>query len=213
MHRSKKIITKLNTIGKDYIDATFNLINKSDLFIINGDNISKAISQKKNDNKTVNVLNWFDDYWLYIEIKFIPKSNKKSLPNTFFTLSIFKGNIDDEIKEQLFRAEWDNYENQSYKHPQPHWHIYTSNEKEELQQTVEEAIAQTDDTFIDFIEDKNEFTNLSSFHFAMNGQWSNKNTDVHKIENETDLINWFAGVLNHLKKELKYLNEQSKKSN
>ena len=207
----KKTIIKLNNIGKDYIDDTFKLIQKSNLFIIDGKNISKALNQKKNDNKIVNVLNWFDDYWLYIEIKFIPKSKKRSFPNTFFTLSVFKGMIDDEIKEQLFRAEWDNYENQSDKHPQPHWHIYTNNEKEELQKSVEEAIAQTDDNFIDFMEAKNDFTDLSKFHFAMNGQWSNKNTDIHKIVKETDLTNWFSGVLNHLKNELKYLNEQKRK--
>lgn len=39
----------------------------------------------------------------------------------------------------------------------------------------------------------------------MNGQWSYNNTDVHSISVVSDLTNWFAGILNHIKKELEYL--------
>jgi hypothetical protein len=50
-----------------------------------------------------------------------------------------------------------------------------------------------------------EVADIEKFHFAMNGQWSLNNSDVHKISTETELTNWFAGILNHIKKELEYL--------
>jgi len=203
-----KIIAKLNRIGKDYIDDTFSLHRRDPYtFIINGNTISPAINQKKNENKVVNVVNWFDDFWLYVEIRFVLNGRKKrqSIPNIFFTLSAFQGNTSVESKVQLFRAEWDNYEDLSDKHPQPHWHIYTQREIVETPKSFAEIIDAADENFEDYIEKDNQIVNIDKFHFAMNGQWSNKNSDVHKIETGTDLTNWFEGVLNHMKMELEYI--------
>ena len=47
----------------------------------------------------------------------------------------------------------------------------------------------------------NKIVNTDRFHFAMNGQWSENKSDIHSISTESDLINWFRGLLNHLKKE------------
>lgn len=41
---------------------------------------------------------------------------------------------------------------------------------------------------------------VEKFHFAMNGQWSINNSDVHIISTESELTNWFAGILNHIKR-------------
>jgi hypothetical protein len=202
-----KIINKLNKIGRDFISETFGFYQKIPfLYVINGSN-STAINQKKNDKEKVNVLNWFDNFWLYVEIQFILNQSKikVEIPNIFFSLSVFQGSYEDEEKTQLFRAEWDNYIEESAKHPQPHWHIYTQYDKIELYENFEELIKESGDSFNDFVKGKNDITPLNKFHFAMNGQWADNNTDVHKISNESDLTNWFSGLLNHIKKELEYL--------
>lgn len=203
-----KIIAKLNQIGKNYIDENFNLIQKDTFgFVISGKNISIAVNQKKNDSQIVNVLNWFNEFWVYIEIRMVPKGikNKRKIPNIFFSLSVFQGEFSDEIKVQLFRAEWDNYEELLERHPQPHWHIYTQRDIEDTSKTFE--IKETeDDNFEKYIEREKKVVNIARFHFAMNGQWwSESKTDVHKIEIDSNLTDWFEGVLNHIKKELEYI--------
>ena len=42
------------------------------------------------------------------------------------TLSVFQGEETDKSKNQLFCAEWDDYENGDMKHPQPHWHFLSN---------------------------------------------------------------------------------------
>ncbi|MCK5044033.1 hypothetical protein KAR52_03470 [Candidatus Pacearchaeota archaeon] len=206
----RKIFNNLNKVGRNYVDNSFNLIQKEVFtFVINGENISSAINQKKNENLIIKVLNWFDDIWLYVEIRFVLNNNsskkKRTIPSIFFTLSVFQGNTSNENKVQLFRAEWDNYEDLSDKHPQPHWHIYTQREIEDTSKSFDEIIVSTDESFKNFIEKDTQIVNIDKFHFAMNGQWSNNNSDVHKVEFESDLTNWFEGVLNHIKKELEFI--------
>ena len=76
--------------------------NNSFFFRIEG--TSFALNRNKNNPEKVKVLQWFDDFWLLIEIRFIEN-------NTLISMSIFQGNEMDEIKNQLFRAEWDDYNN------------------------------------------------------------------------------------------------------
>lgn len=205
-----KIILKLNRIGQEYFhESTFTFRHKMlYTWIIQGN--SNAVNYYKSGAREVKILKWFDDFWIYIEISFIPKQGtrrKQQLPNIFFTLSVFQGKDYDNIKIQLFRADWDNYEELSYKHPQPHWHIYT------FRKYVEdfiELIKEDEEDFNSFLQNKKfpEIINLKRIHFAMNGQWSEKKLDVHKISVENDLLHWFSGVLNHIKKQLEYVNEK-----
>ncbi|MGC9354767.1 MAG: hypothetical protein ACP5D9_13065 [Mariniphaga sp.] len=204
----ESIISTLNKISKDYISADFIFHKKESFLYVNSDNnISQAINIRKNDSQQVNVSNWFDDIWLYIELRYIPKQtkSKKVIPNIFFSLSVFQGEADDVEKNQLFRAEWDNYDNLSNNHPQPHWHFYTRKDIKDLKKTFTELIESSEDSFEDFIKSDREIVDIEKFHFAMNGQWSVNNSDVHKISSEGELTNWFAGILNHIKKELEYL--------
>lgn len=206
--RMEKIISTLNKICKDYISAEFIFYKKkSFLYVNSGNNMSSAINVRKNDNQQVTVSNWFDDFWLYIELRYVPKliKSKRDIPNLFFSLSVFQGPADDIEKAQLFRAEWDNYEMLSNNHPQPHWHFYTRKDIEDFKKTFTELIDSSDDNFEDFIKSNKEIVDIEKFHFAMNGQWSSNNSDVHKISSESELTNWFAGILNHIKKELEYL--------
>ena len=204
----ESIISKLNIISRDYINSDFSFHRKRPFLYVNsGTNISSAINLRKNDSQLVNVSQWFDDFWLYIELKFIPKTvpAKKIVPNIFSSLSVFQGKADDTNKVQLFRADWDNYEIPSNKHPQPHWHFYTRKDIEDFKKTFIELIDSTDDNFEDYIKNNKELIDIERFHFAMNGQWSQNNSDVHGIKSENELTNWYAGILNHLKKEIEYL--------
>jgi hypothetical protein len=204
-----KIILELTKIGKDYFGRSFSFHQNMNVFVAKSDNMSFAINNWKSDALQVNVINWFDDLWLYIEIKFIPKIDRKIIiPNIIFTLSVFQGQASDDRKLQHFRAEWDNYDEQSDKHAQPHWHIYSQKEifsSEDFNKEVESE----ENLFNEYIEDNaNKIINTDRFHFAMNGQWSENKSDVHSVSIESDLINWFRGLLNHLKKELEYVKEK-----
>ena len=166
----ENIISTLNKISKDYIGTDFIFHKKeSFLYVNSGNNISSAISVRKNDSQQVNVSNWFDDFWLYIELRYVPKStkSKKVVPNIFFSLSVFQGEAYDVEKVQLFRAEWDNYETPSNYHPQPHWHFYTRKDIEDLKKTFTELLDSPDDNFKDFIKSDKEIVDIEKFHFAM----------------------------------------------
>jgi len=202
----EKIIKDLIKIGKSHISDAFSLnLKEAFIYSISGSYISKARNIKKNETESVNVLNWFNDFWLYIEIRYVPQKKKKDIPNIFFSLSIFQGSHDDEIKNQLFRAEWDNYEGESYNHPQPHWHIYTEYDRKQMTKTFEEEIEEVENAFLDFVKGKKEIVALNRFHFAMNGQWAEKKSTIHKIHDSNSLSDWFSGLLIHIKQELEYL--------
>jgi len=97
----EKIIAQLNKVGKLYISDSFSLYQKKSLlYTISGNHISSALNIKKNDPELVNVLYWFNDFWLYIEIRFVLKRTKRELPNIFFSLSVFHGLSEDENKKQ-----------------------------------------------------------------------------------------------------------------
>ncbi len=225
----ENLIQKLNSIGQQHFpDTTFYLKRKNlSTWIIEGNSIAKNIH--KNNEHEVKVLKWFNDFWLYLEIKFkkIDSEYKKwskdkreeficlldeqflkfygDFYQTFITLSIFQGNYS-ENKTQLFRAEWDNYEEFSENHPQPHWHIYPYKYTKELHDDFEYFIelTKTDDDFRAYVTNKKDtnIIDLKKLHFAMNGQWSENKLDVHKIQTDNELTNWFSGILNHIKKEL-----------
>ncbi|HDK27536.1 MAG TPA: hypothetical protein ENG48_10690 [Candidatus Atribacteria bacterium] len=202
-----QLISKLNDIGQDYIDQSFRLINKQAfMWIISGNNLSDAINNRKNERQPIKVLQWMDNLWIYIEINCIPIKTKKKtyIPNIFFSLSIFQGAYEDKVKTQLFRAEWDNYNELSDHHPQPHWHFHSYKHPTKIPENFKELIDVTKkgDSFKEFITRSAEILDIKKFHFAMNGQWSENKPDVHNIQTYNQLINWFSGILNHIRKEL-----------
>lgn len=202
------------------------------IFKISGRYLTDAINNRKNLKEPIKVLKWFDDFWLYIEIRFIKVSNEykdwkkdkrdefvKMLTNQFIkfeedffqtsvTLSVFQGDDDDTKKTQLFRAEWDSFADNKI-HPQPHWHVfpfkYDYKTTEDFE-TYMELYKEQD--FEDFIRsENNKLADISKFHFAMNGQWTMNNgkTHIHLIESDESLTNWIAGVLSHIKDQLEYI--------
>ena len=203
----EKTIKNLIKIGRNYFGESFSFTPKNNVFYSSSNNQSNAINIRKNDRAPIKVVNWFDDIWVYIVMKFVPNPKKGAFPNTFFSLSVFQGDIDDKEKTQLFRAEWDNYPDNKNSHSQPHWHIYPHKYKMKVHQDFEDflELSEKDKDFLSFKKSDKDLIEINQFHFAMNAQWSEKKSDIHTINEMSDLTSWFSGLLNHLKLELKEL--------
>ncbi|HEV8286850.1 MAG TPA: hypothetical protein VGQ09_21220 [Chitinophagaceae bacterium] len=86
----------------------------------------------------------------------------------------------------LFRAEWDNKEENEFEHPQPHWHFHP-----QIEYLVEGTYLDnaTFKTYLDLINKEgfekelsektlNKPNNISSFHFAMSSRWQDKKSAI-----------------------------------
>lgn len=225
----RKIIAE---IARHFENSTFQLYESSyNKFVINGNYLSKATNINKNGKFPVNTLNWFEDFWVYFEIKFSKvelesfskkteresyelrlRENNVKIANDYYninvTLSIFQGEESDDHKTQLFRAEWDNYDD-NLNHPQPHWQINPFKYSSKTYETFEEWIGLADEeTFESTLasDTKNsELIKINKFHFAMSGQWAENKNHIHKINNEPVLLNWLNGMLAHIKDQLKFV--------
>lgn len=194
------------------------------VFVISGNELSPALNNHNGMFEHINTLKWFKNFWIYIEIKFVPETidskfpknlNKKEyyemldsnylkIKNQYFnvivSISVFQGGNEANEKKQLFRAEWDNYENNKI-HPQPHWHVYPEENKISVTNEINDFEIEEKD---DFLEDVSlEKIDLKRIHFAMNGQWSQNGSQIHRINDSKVLVNWFVGALGHIKEQLK----------
>lgn len=194
----KSLVGKINkTCGDLFEESSFYLHPiTTNSYKISGNCVSKAINFRKDVKDEVTVIKWFQDFWLYIEIDFINT-------NCFISLSVFQGNEKTGNKHQLFRAEWDDYNDNQDRHPQPHWHI-TANKA--LENTFEELAELEDDNIISFAsilkEEKLKVVNVNDIHFAMIGNWINSETHIHKLDDEATIVKWFFGLLSHIRVEL-----------
>lgn len=193
------LISEINNSCKIFfLESTFHFSpSNTNRFKSTGNNISKAINNYNDILDEINVIKWFNDFWIYAEIKF---ENQ----NSFISVSVFQGENNDNVKHQLFRAEWDDYNNEDEKHPQPHWHI-TSNQV--IERTFEElANMQDSDDFVSLLkEEKTKIIDVNKIHFAMNGNWINNDREVHSISDEKKIVKWFQGLLAHIKIQLEYV--------
>ena len=160
---------------------------------------SEAYNDYGNTGELVKVVNWFSDYWLFIEIVFgspITEKKNRYYQTINISISIFHGNETDDNKIQLFRAEWDDYgENASNLHPQPHWHFLSKNHKTVSSNSFDEFLQNQEQSFEETLVENNAVPiNLSKFHFAMNGDWVNSSTHTHSVDDES-ISKWFAGLL------------------
>lgn len=158
------------------------------------------------DSEPVKVLRWFDKYWLYIEVKFITEKSKQghkliTTIHTNISISVYEGEDSDEFKIQLFRAEWDDFNNPNELHSQPHWHITSS---QAIEKTFEEYSIHFDNgDFISLLEGhKSKLFDVKKIHFAMNGNWQNDQTHIHTIKTSNQVSKWLKGLLNHIRVEL-----------
>jgi hypothetical protein len=200
MINKKLLIDEINKGCKLLFDSSFHLepstVNR---FRITGNQSSKAVNNYKSIKEEINVIKWFDVFWIYLEITFVEK-------NTFISLSVFQGKQMDNEKNQLFRAEWDDYNNDNEKHPQPHWHI-TSN------QSIENTFKEYTDTFENesfaelLKEEKTKIIDVNKIHFAMNGNWINDDNHIQSISDNSKIVKWFQGLFSHLRVQLEYVNK------
>ena len=151
-------------------------------------------------------MKWFDKYWLFIEVKFIVEKSKKgqkliSVIHTNISISVYEGEDSDEIKTQLFRAEWDDFNNPNELHSQPHWHITSS---QAVERTFEEYSNHFDNgNFVSLLEDQRaKLFDVKKIHFAMNGNWQANQSHIHTIQSSEQVSRWLKGLLNHIRIEL-----------
>lgn len=165
-----------------------------------------SLALNRYDFEPVKVLRWFDKFWLFIEIKFIVEKTKivnkeVEITHTNISLSVYEGDDNDERKIQLFRAEWDDFNNTTEKHSQPHWHITSS---QAVEKTFEEYSNHFDNgDFIALLEkEKSKLFDVKRIHFAMNGNWQENQTHIHTIKNSDQVSKWLKGLLSHIRLEL-----------
>lgn len=213
-----ELISGLNKKCKIIIDDNFLLkkcrVDEGRLLIYNNVGYKTAINRLDGgEDAQVSVYNWFGDYYLYVEVKFvfapeIPKCKKKVtkiLNQCSISISVFKLLSDTIV--QLFRAEWDDYNEAQAYHPQPHWHITSDTS---VANTFEEYAEEVGaEGFMNILNaEKDKIAPLKKFHFAMKGDWCEKNmTHSTPIESSTQVINWFAGLLNSIRAELEYIDK------
>jgi len=206
---SSTLITSLNNDCKNLFSSSFKLVPRPGhhnikVFRVEGN--SNAVNRFDLPYQSVSVLKWFKDFWIFVELRFVTVSVKKErstidVTHTTISLSVFQGEDSDPMKYQLFRAEWDDFENAEEKHAQPHWHITSD-------QAIEKTFEEYSKTFSnnDFIslleEEKIKIFDVKKIHFALNGNWQSDDTHVHKIHNNTYVIKWFLGLLKHIRTEL-----------
>lgn len=198
------IISGLNSVANiHFIDSTISYYHKNpSLYIINGSPNSIALNQFKNDSSKINVVKWFDKAWVYSTIEF----NKiEPLKIQIFSFSVFWGEENDSKKKQLFRAEWDFYD-ENDKHPQPHWHFY-GNSQVGFDESFADLVEREEERSVikELLEEKTtELFPIEKFHFAMNAKWSEKLGHIHDYDNVEEFISWFDGLLGHIRDQMSY---------
>lgn len=204
MFKSEDLVKQINKrCGKYFLESNFLLDQIAHNKIIAKSNYSSKAINHYNGEVEVNVIKWFKNFWVYIEIRIDQASIRTSFPDIFISISIFQGDQFDDIKNQLFRAEWDNYGNIDEKHPQPHWHIYPVRYHHK---TFAESLELVDDSeSFQAILNTSRVVDLEKIHFAMNGQWSSGGKHVHTINDIETIVNWFSGVFECIKTQLEYV--------
>lgn len=201
------IVERINNECKVLFIENFKLIpskGNHNIFVYRIEGSSNALNRY--DFEPVKVLPWFDKFWLYLEVKFIFQNSKTGnklvqSTHTNISLSVYEGEDFDERKVQLFRAEWDDMNNQDERHSQPHWHITSS---QALEKTFEEYSNHFDNgDFISLLEnEKSKLVDVKKIHFAMNGNWQNDQNHIHCINDSGKVAKWLNGLISHIRLEL-----------
>lgn len=202
MSNSTELIELINKDCKSFFQHSFFRLEKYSIQSHNSlfyrtQGTSTAINRIKSDSEEIKVLPWFDDIWFFMELRLIGG-------NTFISISIFQGMESDPTKQQLFRAEWDDYNNQSDMHPQPHWHITSGHS---IQENFKEYAAKNaeNNSFATFERESTKSIDIKKMHFAMNGNWQNDGNHAHPIDDNIKIVRWLQGLLSHIRFEIEYV--------
>lgn len=193
-----EVIRNINKSCAIYFpESSFHLRpSKTNQFVISGNNVSKALNNFKNGSEQITAIKWFDDFWIYIILKVISEK-------TFISISVFQGAEEDDFKSQLFRAEWDDYQNPNEKHPQPHWHLMANSV---IHKSLSEIAHLDDSDILESIinEEKSNIVEISKMHLPLNGNWFNGGSHINTITEKKKLVVWFKGILSCMKEQLEY---------
>jgi len=193
-----QIIDKLNVFLKNYFNLPYFPLRTNDniSFIIEG--TFEAVNYRRSDLLQVKTIHWFNDFYLYIEVKF-----SQNYLHKMISISVFQGESADNRKNQLFRAEWDDYNNDDETRPQPHWHITRDKANyENFSQLISNSNESEQSSFKLFEMSNAEIFDTKKMHFAMSSNWWNKEHFVHKIDDASKVVDWMEGLLEHIKYEL-----------
>lgn len=208
----EQLIATLNKNCQPTIGRNFKLYKResgNEFEVYRNQGTLKAINRLDGGlDKEVSVNHWFNDYYLFFEVKYLfynsvkKRKPTRELNQCSISISVFKS-IGEQII-QLFRAEWDDYNDGQTLHPQPHWHITSDTS---IANTYQEyAKEYGDDGFMSILEpEKNKISSLKRFHFAMRGQWEDCMSHVTPIESCEQVSNWVSGLLSSIRSELLYI--------
>ena len=159
----------------------------------------EALNRSDTKKTYVTATHWFDDFWFYVNVS-VRKGEDGLSDLPFVSISFFQES-DGELK-QLFRAEWDNYNELA--HPQPHWHI-TSNREESFDDLKEQEALDKDSPFAELMAESKKL-DLPAMHFAMAGNWhEGKKTEMITSYTEAQqMANWMNNLFDHVRVELAY---------
>lgn len=192
------IIKNLNSFLKNYLNLPFEPLKTNDNISFASEGSFEAINYRRSDLHEVKTIHWFADFYLYIDIKF-----SKDYSHKMISISVFHGDAFDKRKNQLFRAEWDDYNKDDEVRPQPHWHITRDKANyENFSQLIKSSNESEQSSFELFKMSDAEIFDTKKIHFAMSSNWQNKEHFVHKIDNASKVVTWMEGLLEHIKYEL-----------
>lgn len=211
----KNLIPNLNEkckliIGNDFLLKPY---KGGDHKLLTFNNIGsfKAVNRLDGDaDSEVDVCHWFGSYYLYVEVKFVfdsrvPKGKRNVglvITQCSISISVFKSLSEKII--QLFRAEWDDYDDEQICHPQPHWHIASDTSVTNTFNEYAKEFGQ--EGFMALLEpEKKQIASLKKFHFAMKGKWEDDMTHSTSIESSKQVSDWFSGLLSSIRTELEYI--------
>ncbi|MCH6234706.1 hypothetical protein [Cognataquiflexum rubidum] len=193
-----QIIEKLNKFLKNYLNLQFNPLKSVDNFTFLMEGSYEAVNYRRADAYQIKTIHWFDKFYLYIEVSFGSNYSHK-----FISLSIFQGEATDTRKNQLFRAEWDDFNKEDEKRPQPHWHITRDKANYENFYSLINSFDSKEKSSFELFEMSDlEIFDTKKIHFAMSSNWHNRGNYVHKLDDANRIVDWIEGLLEHIKYEL-----------
>lgn len=192
-----------NFVAKQIISEDFIHFERLDNMIVN-QGTREALNRSNTVKTYVKVTHWFGVFWFYVNVRVLKgEDGITELP--FVSVSFFQES--GENFNQLFRAEWDNYEQKS--HPQPHWHIISNNDVGF--ESLAESSALEDNPFLELEEDRQK-VDIPKIHFAMAGSWHGREKEdmISSYTDEMQLSKWLINLFDHVREELFYAYRNSK---
>lgn len=194
----EKIIEELNIFLKNYLGLPFEPLKTKNYIHYKIEGSYDAINYKRNDSDKIKVVKWFGEFYLYLEVNY-----SKNYLHKMISVSIFQGKETELKKNQLFRAEWDDYNIENESRPQPHWHITKDKANyEKYSDLIDDTNESEKNSFDLFKMSNSEIFDTKKIHFAMSSNWQNQKPFAHKIDDASKVVKWIEGLLEHIKYEL-----------